>query len=202
MMGVFRVSSNMRFSILLILFSLLALYALGFVGGSSLIYIQEFHTTSQMFSLFFGANALIAVLGASLYVPLSKKFSNRAVVPRALEIVAVAGVLIVLFSKTNPLIFTLYLVPGPLASALLRSLSFDMLLQIGGAETGAVSALINFTFTIIGSIGMQIVALPWASRAKAYGVMTIVMAVVCMLMWFYESLEKKKLVQETSPKTA
>ena len=197
--GIFRVASNREFSRLLILFSLPALYALGFVGGSSLIYMQGYHSSPQLYSLFFGGNALFTVLGASAYVPLSHKLSNEKLVTRALGMILLSGILIFLFYRLGPLAFTLCLIPGTLASALLRPISFEMLMEKGGKETGVISALINFTFTILGSLGMQIVSFPWKSRAGAYGVMALAMVVICILLWLFlqvTEISGRKAVQE------
>lgn len=184
-LGVFRVASNRTFTILLVVFSMLALYALGFVGGSSLIYMQEFQVSPRMFSLLFATNAVFAILGPLCYVPLSRRFSQRALVLTALSVVAASGVMITVFGQAGPLVFCLLVIPGTIASSLMRPLGVGMMLQMGGTQTGAVSALINFMFTLFGSIGMEIVSLNWQSRAHAYGIMALVMAVLCLAGWLY-----------------
>lgn len=202
MMGIFRVSSNKSFTILLILFSLPAFFALGFVGGSSFIYMKEFGITPRMFSLFFGINSVFAVLGAVIYVPISKKYTNNQLVTRAIIIIALCGVLIMFLGSFSPLAFCLCVIPGTLVSAMLRPITFEMLMAVGGSETGSISALINFMFPIFGSIGMQIIAFQWESRAQAYGIMTIIMAIACAAIWFYVLLEKHKTAKDATPQRA
>lgn len=149
-----------------------------------------------MFSLLFATNAVFAIFGPLLYVPLSHRVTNRLLVMAALSVVAVSGVVIILFGKTGPLLFCLSVIPGTFVSSLLRPLGVGLMLQLGGRQTGAVSALINFLFTIFGSIGMEIVSLDWQSRAHAYGVMALFMAAVCLGAWLYLSADERRLATD------
>ncbi len=194
--GIFRVSVRPSFMGLLILFSLPAFYSLGFVGGSSLIYIREYHVTPSVFSFFFGTNALCAVLGAALYIRLSRKISPSVLITSTFILLAFSGIVLILFSRTGPLFFCLAVIPGTMAAALQRPLSMDILMNVGGSESGAVSALINFTYTILGSAGMQLIALPWGRRSLAYGIMALAVAVLCLFLWG-SSLSRRRIETQT-----
>jgi DHA1 family bicyclomycin/chloramphenicol resistance-like MFS transporter len=164
-------------------FSLPALYALGFVGGSTLIFMTEFGVSSAFFSICFATNAMFAILGAALYVPLLRWFSNEKMILLAFLSISVSGGLIVCFGGTSAVVFLICVIPGTLMTALLRPLSVDLMMNAGGPKSGALAAMINFFFAIIGSIGMQILAMEWESRVTIYGIIAVITGMVCLLVW-------------------
>ncbi len=52
-------------------------------------------------------------------------------------------------------------------------------------DSGAMSALINFMFSLLGTAGMVLVTLPWGDYVFAVGVMNILSTVVYLLMMLY-----------------
>ncbi len=164
-------------------FSLPALYALGFVGGSALIFMTEFGVSSSYFSICFATNAMFAILGAAIYVPLLRWISNEKMILLSFLSISVSGCLILCFGSISALVFLICVLPGTTLTALLRPLSVDLMMDSGGPKSGAIASMINFFFTIIGSIGMQILAIDWDSRVKIYGIMAIMTGAACLLIW-------------------
>ena len=189
-LGLFSVLKDPFFRKALVLFSLPALYALGFVGGSALIFMSEFGVSSGVFSLMFAANAVFAIIGAVLYVPALRRLSVRRITMLSFLVMALSGVLIMTLGRSSALAFLLCVMPGTTAGAMLRPLSVDMMMDAGGRDSGAASSMINFFFTLVGSLGMQVIALDWGSRAVCYGVLAAG-AGVCGLVawpWVYRSV--------------
>ncbi len=164
-------------------FSLPALYALGFVGGSAIIFMTDFGVSSTFFSICFAINAVFAILGATIYVPLLRWFSNQKLIVFSFLAISISGILILCFGQISPVIFIACVLPGTMLSALLKPLSVELMMDAGGPNSGAVSSMINFFFTIIGSVGMQILALGWDSRVFVYGVMAVATGLLCLLVW-------------------
>ena len=167
----------------LVVFSLPAIFVLGFIGGSALIFMSEFGQSGTAFSIFFAANALFAIFGAAMYVPASRRFSAKTIGSVSFMGIAASGVIVILFGRTNAIVFLLCVLPGTFMSALLRPLGINLMMDAGGPDTGASSAMINFFFIILGSLGMQVLALNWSSRAAAYGVLALLAGAVCFFLW-------------------
>ena len=182
--SLFQVLKVVFFRRALLVFSLPAIFVLGFVGGSALIFMSEFGQSGTAFSIFFAANALVAILGSAVYVPAAKRFSLKTIALVSFPGIAASGLLIILLGQTNAIVFLLCVLPGTFMAAVLRPLGITMMMDAGGPDTGASSALVNFFFMILGSLGMQILACPWTSRAVAYGVSALLVGVVCFFLWF------------------
>lgn len=181
--NLFGVLKNAFFRSALVVFSLPGIYALGFVGGSAVIFMSEFGCSRATFSLFFAINAVFAIVGAWLYIPAVKWFRINSITTASFIAMAASGILIVCFGRTSAVVFLLCVLPGTLMSALLRPLSVDLMMDTGGSASGAASSMINFFYTLFGSMGMQLVALDWHSRTMFYGIMAFVVGAACALMW-------------------
>jgi DHA1 family bicyclomycin/chloramphenicol resistance-like MFS transporter len=183
--GLFVVLKNTFFRRALLVFSLPATYALGFVGGSALIFMSEFGQSPARFSIFFAINAGAAIIGSALYIPAAKWFRLKTLTSFSFLTLAVSGIFIVCFGHIGPVVFLLCVLPGSLIAALLRPLSIDLMMNAGGSDSGAASSIINFFCFMFGSIGMQLLSLEWDSRATFYGILAIALGTVCYLMWIF-----------------
>ena len=192
--GLFKVLQNRFFRQALMVFSLPSVYAFAFIGGSAFIFMSEFGQSQNAFSVFFGINALFGILGSSLYVFAMKWIRVKRLAAICFLLIAVSGICIVLFGKNGPVVFLICVLPGTIAASLLRPLSLDILMDAGGSDSGAASAVINFTVFLLGSIGMQLVAMEWESRVRVYGILAIILGLFCFLIWplVYRASKKNK----------
>ena len=181
--GIPRVLSRTFFRQSLLVFSLPAICALGFVGASPLIFMKEFGLDSRTFSYLFAANAVVSILGSLLYIPISKILSNKTITAAAFLILALSGVLVTLFGGSDPYLFLLCLLPGSLMVAMTRPLSVHLMMDSAGPDSGAASAIINFLFTIFGSLGIYLISMEWDSMASVYGIIAIVAGGVSFVAW-------------------
>ena len=188
--SLFEVLKSPFFQRALAAFSLPALFALGFVGGSALIFMNEFGVSSTQFSIFFATNAVFAILGSAIYVPLLRWFTNEKMIKISFMFMLLSGCLIICFGRANALMFLLCVIPGTAMTAILKPISMDVMMDFDPSKAGAISSMVNFFFTMIGSLGMQILAVNWHSRALAYGIMAILTSITCLLVW--KSVEKIK----------
>ena len=181
--GLFSVMKKPVFRRTLAVFSLPAFYVLGFVGASAFIFMNEFGVSSNTFSLFFAANAVFAILGSGAYVPAAKRFRGNTICLVAFLCFILTGLLILTVGRSSALIFLLCVIPGSFMSGLLRPFSIGMMMDAGAPESGSASSMVNFFFIILGSVGIQILAQDWSSRALAFGAASLTVGVVCLLLW-------------------
>jgi DHA1 family bicyclomycin/chloramphenicol resistance-like MFS transporter len=52
-------------------------------------------------------------------------------------------------------------------------------------DTGAVSSLMGCTSLLMGSLGIQLISLPWDNTIVALGIMIFGIAVISLLAWPY-----------------
>lgn len=181
--GLFTVLKFPFFRRALMVFSLPAVYVLGFVGGSAMIFMSEFGQSRNAFSVYFAINAAFAIIGSALYIPASRWFRMKTTATVGFLAITASGILMVCLGRTGPIVFLLCVIPGTLTTSLLRPLSMDLMMDAGGPDSGAASSLINFVGTLVGSLGIQLLAMAWHSRILFYGVMATALGTCCLSMW-------------------
>ncbi len=97
--------------------------------------------------------------------------------------VATSGLLVSIFGNLQPWIFALSLLPATIAGSCIRPPSTNMMLEQQKGDTGAVSSLMDCTGLLMGSLGMQLISLPWHNTILALGIMTFSTAVISLLAW-------------------
>lgn len=164
----FVVLKNPGFSMLLCVFSAAPMPLMAFIAGSSYVYIQGFGLSEQVFSLFFAANAVCAMLGPILYIRISKQFNPAAIISVCFIVLAVSGFMVGLAGSSSPFIFAAAMMPATMAVTAMRAPSAHLMLEQQQQDTGSASSLINFCGMLAGSLGMFLV-----SGNTAYIVVTI-----------------------------
>ena len=146
---------------ILVMFSLLAAPYMAYLSVSSFVYIDEFHLTPQMYSLYYAVNSAAAVAGPILYLRLTHSASNQTITRLAFALSALSAILLYTFGDMGPLCFLLGFLPFTIVESVIRPFAMDVLLNIVKKDAGTASALINFVPTLLGSLGMMAGTLPW-----------------------------------------
>ena len=189
------VLKNPRFSLLLLTFSLIAIPNIGYVSGSSYIYIEECGLSEQGFSFFFALNALFVMAGPLLYVKISPYIPTRFLAFGTFSVSLICGVVMVVMGPRGPWTFAFTLLPSTMAGSLLRPFATNLMLDQQKGDAGSASSLINSFYLIFGCLGMGIFSLEWSSRVVALGFSLVGVAVLAMSLW-YVSLFKMDVLQE------
>jgi DHA1 family bicyclomycin/chloramphenicol resistance-like MFS transporter len=178
-----HVLKNRGFTLLLVLFSFAMISGMAYVASSTYIYQDGFHLSQQGFSLFFSLNALGSIAGPVIYMRLSGRVHPETVISTCFAVVAVSGLLVCFLGNVGPWIFALCILPTSIANNLSRPPSANMMLEQQKGDTGAVSSLMGFTGTLMGSLGMQLISLPWGNTILALGIITFAAGAVSLLVW-------------------
>jgi DHA1 family bicyclomycin/chloramphenicol resistance-like MFS transporter len=195
----YRVMRRPFFRRSVVIFSLPSMFILGFVGASPFIFMSHFGISSAMFSFYFALNALFSIAGSMLFVPLIRKLSAGAIIQGIFLVLILTGLLLLLWGNGGPAQFLLCVIPGTVVSAVMRPLSMDILMDRAGPDAGAASSMINFMFTILGTAGMQVLALEWNNRIAVYGIMTIMVGALSLMSWIIISRNSETgLAEEAS----
>jgi DHA1 family bicyclomycin/chloramphenicol resistance-like MFS transporter len=178
-----RVLQNRGFTLLLILFSLVSISSLAFIASSTYIYQDGFHLSGEMYSFYFSLNAVGLIAGPMISLWLSKRFHAETIIRACYVIIAASGLLVILLGNLHPWVFALCILPASTAGSCFRPLGANMMLEQQKGDTGAVSSLMGCTGLLMGSLGMQLISLPWGNMIITLGIMTISTAAVSLIAW-------------------
>jgi len=178
--GVLR---NRSFTILLILFSLGSISSLAFIASSTYIYQDGFHLSGQIYSYYFAFNALGMIAGPMIYLWLSQRFHAEIIIRTCFVMIAASGLLVCFLGNQQPWIFALCILPASIAGSCLRPPAANMMLEQQTGDTGAVSSLMGCTSLLMGSLGMQLISMPWGNTIIALGIMTFSTAAISLTAW-------------------
>lgn len=181
------VAKNPGFLALLITFSIMAIPMMSFISSSSYIYINQFGVSEQVFSYYFAGNALFLVIGPLLYIKLSGYYKSNSLITANYVVTCISGLLISLVGTTSPWLFALSLLPSTLAGSISRPPSANLMLEQQQEDTGSAAALMTFSFTLMGSIGMMLISLNWVNRIVVMGMMYFVIGLLSLILWLVVS---------------
>lgn len=178
-----RVLQNRGFAFLLVLFSLGSAATFAYIASSTYIYQNTFLLSGQEYSFYFSLNALGMIAGPMIFLWLSKRFHTESIIRACFAVTFLSGLLVCLLGSGQPWLFALCILPALTAGSCLRPGAANMMLEQQKGDTGAVSSLMNCAGLLMGSLGMQLISLPWNSTIVALGVMTFTAAAISLIAW-------------------
>jgi MFS transporter, DHA1 family, multidrug resistance protein len=177
------VLQNRGFTYLLVLFSLGVISVMAFISTSTYVYQDGFHLTAQGFSFYFSLNALGSMAGPMIYLWLARRHNAVSIIRTSFVTIAASGLLVCVLGNLQPWIFALCILPASIASNCIRPPSTNMMLEQQKGDTGTVSSLMGCTGLLMGSLGIQLISLPWSNRIITLGIITFGIAVVSLVAW-------------------
>jgi len=178
------VAKNKSFFIPDLIFAFGSIHFMGYIAVSSYVYVDFFGLSEQSYSYFFAANALISILGPAIYIRFFLNFNKKTFAVLCFGIAALSGVLIMTLGTLSPFIFLLGIIFMSLPGSILRPFSTNILMEQQTGDTGSMSSILNFTFTIFGSLGMAIASLPWGNIVISLGAIITIVSLVSILAWY------------------
>lgn len=179
----FVVARNRGFLATALIFACTSMAFMGYIANSSYIYVSSFGLSEQSYSYFFAANACLSLVAPWLYVRLLADRPKRGVAHGLFAVAFVAGLLVVLLGRRSPWLFLFCFMPFSLVNTMTRPFATNILLDQVKGDSGSASALINATFTVMGSIGMVLVGAGSGSLAAALGSWIVGLATLQTVAW-------------------
>lgn len=179
------VFKNPHFYRLLIVFSIVSIPLLAFIGVSSFIFIQRFGLSAEVYSLYFGAVAAFYIIGGPIYLFLQRYFTPITIITVCYIGSIVSGVLMVTVGQTGPMLFAASVALGYLCVSISRPPSNSLLLEQQDRDTGSASSLIQATFVLTGAVGMMFISYDWSNRILVIGLMNILLSLTGFFLWIY-----------------
>lgn len=177
------VLSNRGFRTFLGVSSMFNMGFMAYVAVASYVYETTFGLSAIGYSTYFSSVALVTALG-----PFAWEFASRRTTARrffaALTVAALAsGLVMLLAGHAAPLAFCLCMVVFAVVEASLRPLSVNVLLSQVPEDSGTASSITNFTYTLIGCMGMLLVHAPFSDYIYALG-WIIAVSMAATLAWW------------------
>ncbi len=177
------VLKNPRFTSLLIIFSLVPMCLMSFIGIAAYVYIDDFGMSEQTFSFIFAANAAFATLGPVLYLRLSLVIPVRNIILGCFTVLILGGIAMLFVGSLSPWIFAALAAVLTIAVIIVRVPGANLLLEQQSRDTGSAAALIQFCGTIMGATGIQIVSANSHDLIRNYAILLIVIGTICTVLW-------------------
>lgn len=190
------VIKNKSFTLLLLTFTFIATASMSFITASSYIYIDDFGVSEKVYSYFFAANALFFLIGPLLYIKLSKHYTDKLIIKLSYTIITISGLLISSIGSSNPIIFTLSLMPASLFISLINPARVNLIIEQLEGDTGSASSLISCASTIFGSTGMFIISMDFSNRIRVMGIMYALIGAASLVAWLI--LSKKPYIKHVT----
>jgi MFS transporter, DHA1 family, multidrug resistance protein len=157
---------------------------MGYLALSSFIYMNYFGVSAQVYSYFFAANALVSILGPTIYVKFLSGVNKKFIPAICFGAATLSGVLVITIGRLSPVLFWGSFLIMSLVGTTIRPFSTNTLLEQNKGAAGATSSLINTLFTVMGIIGMSIASLPWGNFVIALGSLITVFSLVSLTGWY------------------
>mgnify|MGYP002644277621 CR=1 FL=1 len=179
----FVVGKNKGFTTFLLSAAMMSAPYMAYVAVCSYIYVDYFSLSETTYSYYFAVTSAAAILGPICYIKAMKRIKPNIMMNVCIIITLVCGALLLGVGHLAPLVFLLCFLPFTIIESALRPFSTAILLNQQEKDTGSASSLINFTHTVLGSIGMILGALNWGSYITGLGILLMTFAVISLIFW-------------------
>lgn len=174
---------NKSFMVFLVITSAFEVGYMAYISVGSYIYIDYFGFSSMGYSIFFALTAITCAIGPLFWIRISHRVSVKRYTTIALLISLALGVAELLAGQISAYVFCALFIVYAFFEASVRPYSVNVLLSQNDTDAGSASALINCARSLIGTIGMMGVMLPWSGYITAVGGMMIIGMAFAVIAW-------------------
>lgn len=169
-----KVLQNRTFRMFLVCIILIQIPMMSYISSSSYIYENQFGLSSTGYSLYFAATALASALGPMIYIKI-RRFNPFNITLGVYTSCLTFGILLLLLGHRMPIVFAICFAPVMMTSAISRPFGTTILLNLQRRDSGSASSLINFSFTLSGTVGMLLITSMWTDYILG-------IAMLCMII--------------------
>ena len=177
------VAKNKSFFIPILLFALSALPFMGYIALSSYIYIDYFGLSEKSYSYFFAANALITIIGPTIYVKFLSGINKKFFASGCFLLSIISGLLVMTIGTITPLLFLGSFLVFSLIGTTIRPFSMNLLFEQQKGDSGSASSVINTMYTVFGCFGMFIASLSWTNIVSGLGIVITIFSAASLIGW-------------------
>lgn len=174
---------NRRYVIYMLTFSLIGLAHFAFIGGSANIYITQMGLSEQAYSYFFALNAMAMMLGAFACSKVVRRFKSTSLITVSLSGILFGGLAILFSGLPHPWDLALPMTIITFSYGFNRPVSNNLVLEQVDQNAGAASALLTFSYFMVGVFSMWLIALDWNDKISTIGVLGVGSGGLMLGLW-------------------
>ena len=178
------VIQNKSFLWIVLIYSVILIPFYSYINMSSYIFVDFFGCSEQMYSYYYAAVALLAMIGPYLYIRFMGNADKNVLTYVCFGVCVLAGVGIVVVGQQSPLVFSVMMFLFYIATNILRPFSTNLILEQQKQDIGTASSVMNMSFNLFGCLGMLLASAPFDNRVLAIGVMLAVCSLAGVIGWW------------------
>ena len=178
------VIQNKSFLWIVLIYSVILIPFYSYINMSSYIFVDFFGCSEQMYSYYYAAVALLAMLGPYLYIRFMGNADKNVLTYVCFGVCVLACVGIVVVGQQSPLVFSVMMFLFYIATNILRPFSTNLILEQQKQDIGTASSVMNMSFNLFGCLGMLLASAPFDNRVLAIGVMLAVCSLAGVIGWW------------------
>lgn len=174
---------NRRFMLANTAMGLLITPMFGYIALAPHIYIDGYHLSEQMFSLLFGLNAFMLMLGAGACTRLTRRHSDIKLLTLCMIGCAAGGLGVLILGGIHYMAFALTMCVFTFFAGMSRPLCNHLILDQVETDIGSASSFLVFYVFVAGAASMALLTAPWKHPIAMLGVFTFSVPVLVLLIW-------------------
>lgn len=178
------VIQNKSFLWIVLIYSVILIPFYSYINMSSYIFVDFFGCSEQVYSYYYAAVALLAIIGPYLYIRFMGDANKNVLTYVCFGVCVLAGVGIVVVGQQSPLVFSVMMFLFYIATNILRPFSTNLILEQQKQDIGTASSVMNMSFNLFGCLGMLLASAPFDNRVLAIGVMLAVCSLAGVIGWW------------------
>ncbi|HJO93479.1 MAG TPA: multidrug effflux MFS transporter [Victivallales bacterium] len=186
----FSLFKNSKYMLFVVICSISVFPFFAFIGGSSDIYIIGFGVSKEAFGYYFALNAVGAMIGALCCSKLVDKIGSNDILSIGFTGTFIAGMLLFIFAD-GPNLFALFMFIFSMFIGFTRPSITNKVLNQVERNAGVASSLMMVMYFLLGSFGMWLISLDWASKVNVLGAFCLVAEGFVIIAWFSIQLLKR-----------
>lgn len=177
------VLKNKTFTSYFLIGGILTAPFMSYIAVASYVYINNFGISQTAFSIYFAITAGFTVLGPLLFMRFGMNSFKSSLM---IVVITISFAIILLFTigHKSPVLFIISFIPFAVASTYFRPLISNLILQSQSTNIGAASAMMQFGFTLMGSLAMLVSSQKWSNYITGITITILSFTIVALCIVF------------------
>lgn len=154
-----------------------------FLAASSDIYITHFGLSETTFGYLFAFNAFSMMAGAYSFSRIAGRVPFLKLMTISFAGIFVSGLYMLIGTNNDPWDLAIPMWTLGYFLGLSRPPVINLILEQVDRDTGAASAMVGFSYMLIGALGMWIISLGWTDKIAVIGIMAAITGGADLLFW-------------------
>jgi MFS transporter, DHA1 family, multidrug resistance protein len=155
----------------------------GFIAFAPIVYIQLYGLSNHAFSVLFGVNAAMGMLGAFVCTRVTRCVSDTVLLTVCLIGCVAGGAGVLIVGGWHYLAFAGCMGVFTFFCGMSRPLSNNLILEQVQQDIGSASSFIVFYQFMVGAVCMRLVSASWSSPITVFGILAVALPTAVLAFW-------------------